>query len=247
MPSRHSRSVGLVAAVHTAGRQGPDRTLYVALGDSYAAGSGIPTPFDVRSGCGRPSHSYPVLVADNWQSADATLVTLGIGGNDLDFRGILTRCVELDAPGVIVAGALHTTDDRAPCRTSHTAEGTDEIQQKIRATSVALAAALPRIHHLAPHARPGREQPRQRGRRRLRRHGHPVRRPGRMHRSRNPLDRTADTRRTGDTDAPERGRPAGHRQRDPTRHRLRRPAHCPVTPTGCSAITIAITIVMEAV
>jgi GDSL-like Lipase/Acylhydrolase family len=83
-------------------------------------------------------------------SADATLVTLG---NDLDFSGILTRRVELDAPGVLLAEAFHGTDDRAPCRTSYTSNGTDEIRQKIQAASVALAAALLRIHDLASHAR----------------------------------------------------------------------------------------------
>jgi lysophospholipase L1-like esterase len=177
-------------AVHTATRQSPARTLYIALGDSYAAGDGIPTQFDVPSGCERSSHSYPVLVTDHLGlnasqyrdascssakiadltapqstgsatdppqlsalSADATLVTLGIGGNDLDFGGILTRCIELDALGVLLAEAFHGTDDRAPCRTSYTSNGTDEIRQKIQAASVALAAALLRIHDLAPHAR----------------------------------------------------------------------------------------------
>jgi lysophospholipase L1-like esterase len=142
-------------AVHAATRQSPARTLYIALGDSYAAGDGIPTQFNVASGCGRSSHSYPVLVAGHLGlnasqyrdvscssakiadltapqstgsatdppqlsalSADATLVTLGIGGNDLGFRGILTRCVALDAPGVLLAEVFHATDNRAPCRTS---------------------------------------------------------------------------------------------------------------------------------
>jgi lysophospholipase L1-like esterase len=176
--------------VRAATRQSPARALYIALGDSYAAGPGIPTQFDVRSGCERSNHSYPVLVADHLElppsryrdascsgavvadlaapqntgsatvppqlsalSADATLVTVGVGGNDLDFRGVLTRCVELDALGVLVAEARHTTDRRAPCRASYTASGTDEIHRKIEATSAALAAALRRVHDLAPHAR----------------------------------------------------------------------------------------------
>jgi lysophospholipase L1-like esterase len=177
-------------AVHAATRQSPARTLYIALGDSYAAGPGMPTQFDVPSGCERSSHSYPVLVAGHLAlsasqfrdascssaviadltaprntgsttdppqlsmlSADATLVTLGIGGNDLGFRSILTRCVELDALGVLVAETFHATDNRAPCRTSYTSGGADEIQQKIQAASVALAAALLRIHDLVPRAR----------------------------------------------------------------------------------------------
>jgi lysophospholipase L1-like esterase len=177
-------------AVHVATRPSPARTLYIALGDSYAAGDGIPAQFDAASGCERSSHSYPVLVAGQLGlsarqyrdvscssakiadltapqstgsatdppqlsalSADATLVTLGIGGNDLGFGGILTRCVALDAPGVLLAEVFHATDNHAPCRMSYTSNGTDEIRQKIQAASAALAAALLRIHDLAPHAR----------------------------------------------------------------------------------------------
>jgi hypothetical protein len=58
-------AVGLFASVRAATRQSPARALYIALGDSYAAGPGIPTQFDVRSGCERSSHSYPVLAADH--------------------------------------------------------------------------------------------------------------------------------------------------------------------------------------
>jgi lysophospholipase L1-like esterase len=177
-------------AVHVATRPSPARTLYIALGDSYAAGDGIPAQFDAASGCERSSHSYPVLVAGQLGlsarqyrdvscssakiadltapqstgsatdppqlsalSADATLVTLGIGGNDLGFTGILTRCVELDAPGVLLAEVFHATDNRAPCRAAYTSNGADEIRQKIQAASVALAAVLRRIRDLAPHAR----------------------------------------------------------------------------------------------
>jgi lysophospholipase L1-like esterase len=182
-------TLGLLA-VHAATRQGPARTLYIALGDSYTAGDGIPAPFGIPAGCERSSRSYPVLVAGHLGlnasqyrdascsnatiadltapqgtgsaadppqlsalSADATLVTLGIGGNDLGFSGILTRCVGLDALGALLAGAFHRTDDGAPCRASYTFTGTDEIRQKIQAASVALAAALLRIHGIAPHAR----------------------------------------------------------------------------------------------
>src|SRR5207253_8191749 len=35
---------------------------YIALGDSYAAGPGIPT--EVHSACRRSDHNYPSLVAD---------------------------------------------------------------------------------------------------------------------------------------------------------------------------------------
>jgi lysophospholipase L1-like esterase len=179
-----------VFAVHSATRQSPARTLYIALGDSYAAGDGASTALDIAPGCKRSSRSYPELVARKLGlkssqyrdascasakianltapqptgsathppqlsalSPDATLVTLSIGGNDLDYSGILTRCVELDVLGVLVAKIRHTTDNGAPCRTWYTSAGTDEIRQKTQAVSVALAAALARIHGRAPHAR----------------------------------------------------------------------------------------------
>jgi lysophospholipase L1-like esterase len=179
-----------VLAVHLATRRGQAPTLYVALGDSYTAGDGIPAQLDGPAGCERSSHSYPVLVARQLSlkasqyrdvscssakvanltapqhaggatippqlrvlSANATLVTVGIGGNDLGFTGILTRCVELDAPGVLLAQVLHRIDDRAPCRAFYTSGGADQIGQKIQAASAGVAAALRRIHDRAPRAR----------------------------------------------------------------------------------------------
>lgn len=179
-----------VLAVHLAARRSPAPSLYIALGDSYTAGDGIPSPLGGPAGCERSSHSYPVLVAGHLGlkakqyrdascssatvanltapqdsdgatvppqlralSANATLVTVGIGGNDLGFTGILTRCVELDAPGVLLAELLHRIDDRAPCRALYTSGGADQIGQKIEAASAAVAAALRRIHDRAPRAR----------------------------------------------------------------------------------------------
>lgn len=89
----------------------------------------------------------------NALSADTALVTIGIGGNDLDFTAVLTRCVELDLPGTLLALARHGTADLAPCRTSYTAGGTDQIQQKIRTVAAPLEDALTRIRRRAPHAR----------------------------------------------------------------------------------------------
>lgn len=80
------------------------------------------------------------------------LVTLGIGGNDLDFAGVLTRCVELDAPGTVLAMLRNAKASSTPCRTYYTLGG-DQIQQKIQAAQPGIAAALSRIHQLAPNAR----------------------------------------------------------------------------------------------
>jgi hypothetical protein len=46
-------------------------------------------------------------------TADTTPVTLGIGGNDLDFSGVVTRCVELDLPGILLDELRHISDDRS--------------------------------------------------------------------------------------------------------------------------------------
>jgi len=79
-----------------------------------------------------------------------TLVTLGIGGNDIDFAAILTRCVELDLiPALISRGA----SGLAPCRASYTSPGPDQIQQRIQTASGHLADALIQIARRAPHAR----------------------------------------------------------------------------------------------
>jgi lysophospholipase L1-like esterase len=179
-----------VLTVHAVTRPGPLRTLYIALGDSYTAGDGIPAPLGGPAGCERSSHSYPLLVARHLRlkasqyrdvscssakvasltagqsaggsvnppqlralSASTTLVTVGIGGNDLGFTAILTRCVELDVLDVLFARVFNHPDDSAPCRASYTSGGTDQIGRKISAASAELAAALRRIHDLAPRAR----------------------------------------------------------------------------------------------
>lgn len=90
-------------------------TKYVALGDSYAAGVGISTILDKT--CSRSDRNYAHLFAaargysltdvtcggattDSVTStqlsaitADTNLVTLGVGGNDIGFTGIVKDCV----------------------------------------------------------------------------------------------------------------------------------------------------------
>ena len=89
----------------------------------------------------------------NALTSATALVTVGIGGNDVDFAGILSRCVELDAPGTIIDLLRHTSADLTPCREFYTAGGTDQIEQKIQAASPHLASALSDIRRQAPHAR----------------------------------------------------------------------------------------------
>jgi lysophospholipase L1-like esterase len=161
--------------------------VYVALGDSYTAGPGIPDQTGTPSGCGRSTNNYPALVAQavgtsgtqyddvscsgatianltaaqdvdggvnpvqlSALSANDTIVTLGIGGNDVDFAGVLTRCVEMDiAPSLIGSWA----SDSTPCQAHYSNSGTNQIDQKIQDASERLTAALKQISQRAPHAR----------------------------------------------------------------------------------------------
>jgi len=84
-------------------------------------------------------------------SAATTLVTVGIGGNDIGWAAVLTRCAELDlAPALLPGGA---SSDAAPCQAYFTPGGADQIQHKIQTTAGHLAGALAQIRRRAPHAR----------------------------------------------------------------------------------------------
>ena len=99
-----------------------DPLRYVALGDSYVAAPLVPIT-DVANGCFRSSNNYPAIVAKKlgaklddrscggattahilspWAelapqvdavTADTRLVTITIGGNDVNFAGVMTDCV----------------------------------------------------------------------------------------------------------------------------------------------------------
>ncbi|MFJ1974018.1 SGNH/GDSL hydrolase family protein [Streptomyces sp. NPDC087903] len=108
---------------------------YVALGDSYAAGTGLSPQTDAE--CKRSSGSYPSWIAQTYKPAvfkdvtcsgattrslwnkqgtsapqvnaltrDTDLVTVTLGGNDLGFSDVLTTCV--------LAGLA--TREGTPCR-----------------------------------------------------------------------------------------------------------------------------------
>ena len=85
-------------------------------------------------------------------SASTRVVTLGIGGNDIGFSSMMTKCV---ATGSLFKLADRLTDvtDNAPCKEKYTSGDTDEVAQKIRATGDRLARALTEIDRRAPQAR----------------------------------------------------------------------------------------------
>lgn len=162
---------------------------YVALGDSYTAGPGIPDQTSGPAGCARSDRNYPSLVAERLAlrpasfrdlsctgatisdlsspqttadgvnpaqlsalSASTTLVTIGIGGNDVGFESVLKQC----AKAGLLYFAIGDTEygrDYAPCRQQYVASGTDEIRAKIQTAGERLASALSDVKKRAPHAR----------------------------------------------------------------------------------------------
>ncbi|NUP39539.1 MAG: SGNH/GDSL hydrolase family protein, partial [Streptomyces sp.] len=145
---------------------------YVALGDSYTSGPGIPTQVDAN--CARSDHNYPSLVAaaghytgftdvscggattvQMWQAQgtnppqldavtrDTDLVTLQIGGNDVGFGSIIATC----------AGLSVTAPAGSPCKDHYGASGTDQLTVDVAQTAPKVAQVLRAIHRQSPHAR----------------------------------------------------------------------------------------------
>ncbi len=150
---------------------------YVALGDSYASGPGLPEQRTDPIGCQRSTHNYPALLAQTLGIRDYTdvscggartddmtapqpvrpgpnpaqfdalrpdtdLVTLSIGGNDINIGGLWLTCARL--------GATDPSGD--PCKRQATAGGTDLYAQRIAAAARKVAQALESIRQRSPRA-----------------------------------------------------------------------------------------------
>jgi lysophospholipase L1-like esterase len=76
-------------------------------------------------------------------TAGTALVSVGIGGNDIGFTGIITTCAQ-DS----LSNPFGT-----PCRDRYTAGGTDQLQTRINATAPKVTAVLQAVHAAAPAAR----------------------------------------------------------------------------------------------
>ncbi|WP_344162198.1 SGNH/GDSL hydrolase family protein [Kribbella yunnanensis] len=140
---------------------------YVALGDSSAAGPGIPEETDPV--CLRSSRNWPHQLATllGAQLTDVTcsgattndlagrqagvvppqyealrantdLVTLAIGANDLVLGGVWVTCLPASEQS---------------CQEKYTVNGVDQFAVRIRATAVKVATALEEIHRRSPRAR----------------------------------------------------------------------------------------------
>jgi lysophospholipase L1-like esterase len=147
-------------------------THYVALGDSYTSGPGIPRQVDAN--CARSDSNYPSIVAverkvatfrdvicggatteEMWKpqgtndaQLDAVrrntdLVTVQIGGNDIGFGSIISTCARL--------GAQQPTGD--PCRRHYASSGTDQLTLDIARTAPKVDRVLRAVRARAPHAR----------------------------------------------------------------------------------------------
>lgn len=73
-------------------------------------------------------------------SADTTLVTLTIGGNDAGLVGIAQDCLNLDPTAT-------------PCKVRYTQGGVDQVAVRVDAVGPRLAAVLDGIHQRSPNAR----------------------------------------------------------------------------------------------
>jgi lysophospholipase L1-like esterase len=155
-----------------ADRQAPGS--YVALGDSYTSGPGIPNQIPESGACARSDHNYPHLVAAALGVADFTDVSCGgattddmvrtrplTAGPQLDALSDDVDLVTLGIGGndigfgeIIVACAVRSLvlPLTAPCRDHYTRNG-DELGERIEATAPKVAAVLAAIRDRAPAAR----------------------------------------------------------------------------------------------
>ncbi|WP_017558773.1 SGNH/GDSL hydrolase family protein [Nocardiopsis baichengensis] len=145
---------------------------YAALGDSFTSGVGIPDEVDAECGrsdrnyptlvsadlspgsftdisCGgattehmtEPQGSNPPQF--DALGAGTDLVTLQVGGNDMGFADIVTRCAFL--------GTFNPYGE--PCKNSYTYGGTDRLQERIAETAPKIDGVLEGIAERSPDAR----------------------------------------------------------------------------------------------
>jgi lysophospholipase L1-like esterase len=148
--------------------------VYVALGDSYTSGPGIPDQIPGSLLCFRSDHNYPSLVAQAINPASFTdascagAVTAnmtspqGLAAPQFNALGPQDRLVTVGIGGndvgfasiavtCIVLALLNPSG--APCQAHYTSGGTDQVAAAIAQTAPKIAAVLRGIHQRAPRAR----------------------------------------------------------------------------------------------
>lgn len=145
---------------------------YAALGDSFSSGLGIPAQTDTTCGrsdhnyptlvaatagtagfadvtCAGAETRHVTEAQDavapqiDAVRPDTSVVTVGIGGNDLDLAGVIGRCVLL----------AHLNPQGSPCKNSFTLFGTDEIGARINSTAPKVAGVLQAVRAKSPGAK----------------------------------------------------------------------------------------------
>jgi lysophospholipase L1-like esterase len=152
----------------------PRTTGYVAMGDSYTAGPGIPVQVPEPPGCERSNRNYPHRVApvlgeplrdvscSGAGTAHLSAPQPVIGGSNapqLEALALDTAVVTLGIGGndigfgEIVQSCVVLLPFGSPCRDRYVGVGGDEISRRIAATGPRIVAALAEIHRRAPRAR----------------------------------------------------------------------------------------------
>ena len=178
---RRSPVTGLVAAmvavVALIGLPVPARAAtetYVAMGDSFTAGPGIPIQQLNPIGCLRSTSNYPNLVArargsvlrdpscSGAQTRDLSApqsVSGGVNPPQLDSIDATVTAISVQIGGndigfsEIIQQCSAPLPLGTPCRDRYTAGGVDEISRRIAATGPKVAAALAEASRRAPAAR----------------------------------------------------------------------------------------------
>jgi lysophospholipase L1-like esterase len=147
---------------------------YVALGDSYAAGPGVPDAISDSGLCARSDHNYPSLVAQGAAPTAFTdvscsgAVTDDMTGRQLGIApqfdalktdtGLVTLTIGGNDAGfagiVVTCVALSIFDSTgAPCKKNYTTGGTDQIINKLNEVGPKVGAVIQGIHQRSPQAR----------------------------------------------------------------------------------------------
>lgn len=95
----------------------------------------------LNPGTGELGLSVPAQISA--VTSGTALVSVGIGGNDINFVGIITDCAEASLSNPV----------GSPCKNKYTAGGTDQLLARIAATAPKVTAVLRAIHAAAPNAR----------------------------------------------------------------------------------------------
>ncbi|AXI77476.1 SGNH/GDSL hydrolase family protein [Peterkaempfera bronchialis] len=86
-------------------------------------------------------------------STRTRLVTLSIGGNDVGFVALLSRCVQAGVLRSLGLDRSAAPSGDAPCKDFYTASGHDELGQRVQTAGRRLAAGLAEVRQRAPLAR----------------------------------------------------------------------------------------------